>query len=556
MAIPLPNPALNSYANGEEGNETVFNRPVNETHANVLELAEVATRPNGLRPQANSPADNKVKVQPGTFVKSDGLRILSLAAETQSAAFPVVSAAGKVRYDLLQIKDDATLAIKSGTEVDAPGSPLTNHPDLDRDRQTIAIVKVDETAGVAIATADITDARELLSKVGPLLAHPVSQHSDITANGAAAIIGAQAAGATSQNRLATLKDFGLLGQNKIVNGNFDFWQRGNSFNPLNSGNYGPDRFKWVKIGSGGGVIRFDRDPSVPLVGADAIRSADSLKVQVVTSDAGADQDRCYQVQQVIEGYNIADLSGGFVLSFWVKSSQVQGDPPLKYCVSFSNGGPDQSYVAEYTIDAAGEWEKKSIAVPAPPFGLGAWNFTNGSGLLVSWTLKAGLNYQNAAGAWVAGDKRATANQLDWMSVGGALFYLSQVKLEAGTYATPFGSRHIGVEQILCERYREQGSEQNSKVAVTAFTNEHVISFKTRKRTAPLLADVFAHFKTDPPTQSNLAQGYVIDAVTETGFRLKYSAVDGASGTVFGDVAIVSAAANDSDAGEWTADAEL
>ena len=173
-------------------------------------------------------------------------------------------------------------------------------------------------------------------------------------------------------------------------------------------------------------------------------------IDCTTIDASiASGDFCI-IQQRIEGYNFHVVAQReFTLSFWVKATK-----PGIYCISVSNSGADRSFVAEYTIDVADTWEYKTITVSASP-SAGTWDYTNGSGLHVNFTLAAGTSLHTTAGVWQTGDFLATVNQVNACDNVANNFRLSMVKIEPGSTATEFVPRSIALTTELCKRYFEK-----------------------------------------------------------------------------------------------------
>ena len=114
----------------------------------------------------------------------------------------------------------------------------------------------------------------------------------------------------------------------------------------------------------------------------------------------------------------------------------------------------------YTINSANTWEKKTITFTLDASS-GTWDFTNGVGLQIRWTLAAGSNYQTATdGVWGTA-LYATANQVNGLDSSDNYFLLTGVQLEKGSAATPFEYRHFAEELALCQRYFEKSYEQST-----------------------------------------------------------------------------------------------
>jgi hypothetical protein len=233
-------------------------------------------------------------------------------------------------------------------------------------------------------------------------------------------------------------------RNKIINGKMDIAQRGTNFPAIAGGTYSLDR--WIQSNGTTAVLTISQQADAP----SSNEFQNSLRITVTptadTSIAAGEQAR---MVQFIEGYNARDLIGKtFTLSFWVRSSKTG-----IHCVGFRNGGAvDRSYVTEYTISAANTWEYKTITVIGGLITAGTWNWTNGIGLEVCWTLASGTTTQTTANAWQTGSYTATANQVNCLDTVGNIFAITGVQLEVGSVATPFEHRPVNVELALCQRY--------------------------------------------------------------------------------------------------------
>ena len=232
-------------------------------------------------------------------------------------------------------------------------------------------------------------------------------------------------------------------RNKIINGKMDIAQRGTSFTGVTTPIYTLDRWTVGSIASSA-VFTASQQADAPSNN----EFQNSLHMTVTTADTSIAAGDYSVIGQRIEGFNSRDLIGRtFTLSFWAKSSKTG-----VHCVSFANTGSDRSYVAEYTINSANTWEKKTVTVAGGLPTAGTWDWTNGIGLRVQFALTAGSTFQGAAGSWLTGNFFATANQVNCLDAIGNVFAITGVQLEIGASATPFEHRPISNELELCKRY--------------------------------------------------------------------------------------------------------
>jgi hypothetical protein len=234
-------------------------------------------------------------------------------------------------------------------------------------------------------------------------------------------------------------------KNLIINGNMDMTQRGQTFAAIGTNAYSLDR--WIHVSNTGAVATVSYQTDVP--SSNEFQS--SLRFAVTTADTSIAAGEVQYVAQFIEGLNCRHLVGQpFTLSFWARSSKTG-----VHCVSFRNSGFDRSYVAEYTINVANTWEKKTITVPAGLITAGTWDWGQGAGLRVNFALAVGSSSQTTAGAWQTGNFIGTANQVNCLDTAGNIFAITGVQLELGSQATAFEHLSFALQLMLCQRYYEK-----------------------------------------------------------------------------------------------------
>ena len=234
-------------------------------------------------------------------------------------------------------------------------------------------------------------------------------------------------------------------KNRIINGAMVINQRGVSVtaNTSTSGTYITDRFREV-VTSGTGVFTVAQDTSAPA------GFVNSLKATVTTAYTVTGTDR-YEISQLVEGYNIADLGWGtanaktVTLSFWVQSSLTG-----TFGGVIQNANADYNYPFTYTISSANTWTQVSVTAIGPTSG--TWATDNTQGLKVTWSLGCGSTRLGTAGAWSSTRYEGATGQTQVIATNGATFYITGVQLEVGSSATGFEYRMYGTELANCQRY--------------------------------------------------------------------------------------------------------
>ncbi len=237
-------------------------------------------------------------------------------------------------------------------------------------------------------------------------------------------------------------------KNAVINGDFNIWQRGVSFVSVVDQQYTADR--WLYAKSGAMVHDISRSTDVPTVAQAGRVFNYSLLIDCQTIDSSISATDFCVIEQRIEGYNFLPIAQRpLTLSFWVKATKIG-----IHCAYIKNTGGDKAYVAEFTINASDTWEFKTINFPATP-SAGTWNYTNGIGLFVGFTLACGSNLQTIAGAWQNNGAIGSSNQVNACDSASNNFRICGVQLESGSIATDFEQRSINHELTLCQRYYEK-----------------------------------------------------------------------------------------------------
>ncbi|MNV14917.1 hypothetical protein D3C71_1056160 [compost metagenome] len=312
---------------------------------------------------------------------------------------------------------------------------------------------------------------------------------------------------------------GPLGnRNKVINGDFQVWQRGTSIGPVvaATGNpYTADQWKVFATGSTSVTV------TQQTAGTDYGQSRVGAYTGRITSNASAspaagDRNR---LSQRIEGTTVlpfglgAIWGGTMTLSFWVKASIV-GD----YSVAFLNGGSPsfRSYVTTFSVTAAGGWERKTLTVPVDQSAIANWARDEALGLEVAFDLGSGTTFEGARDVWQSGELTRFTGTVRLVGTNAATFELSQVQLEMGPEATSFDQRTAQQELAACQRYFEIARPTVYGIATAAAQQgSAVLPYAVQKRAAPNILAPFGvnNVNSTSTTIGNTLiprQSYIID----------------------------------------------
>jgi len=230
----------------------------------------------------------------------------------------------------------------------------------------------------------------------------------------------------------------------------------------------------------------------------------------------------FVLEQVVEGYNIADLAWGtasaspVTLLFWVRSSLTG-----TFGGSLSNSARDRSYPFSYTISAADTWEQKSVTIAGDT--TGTWLTDSGKGIEVCFSLGSGSTYSGTANTWAAADYRSATGATSVVGTNGATFYITGVQLEKGSTATSFDYRPYGTELDLCMRYYYKTVPITSGRFGVGFTSGTTV------------ADILVNFPTTMRSEPT--------ALEQSGTAANYVLVHGATSTASSAVPVFQGATN-------------
>ena len=280
------------------------------------------------------------------------------------------------------------------------------------------------------------------------------------------------------------------GANKIINGDMAIDQRNAGASvTISTSQYLLDRYYFINSVSSKLAAQQNKNSVAPPAGFTNYIGFTSLSSYSV----GAAE--YFLLNQAIEGLNCTDLNWGtanakaVTISFWVYSSLTG-----TFGGSINNSASNRSYPFTYTISSANTWEQKSVTIAGDTSG--TWLTTIGVGLWLRLGLGVGSTYSGTAGSWSGSTYFSATGATSVVGTNGANWYITGVKLEVGSIATPFVPDDYAVSLGKCQRYYEKSFPISTAPAGglaslintgSAFVNGALmtyIAFKVTKRAAP------------------------------------------------------------------------
>jgi len=249
------------------------------------------------------------------------------------------------------------------------------------------------------------------------------------------------------------------GKNLLINGSMAIAQRASQ---TSVGNADGDRtacdmWKVQKRGSPQGRVTATQtaDTNMNLNGHEY-----TCKLDCTTAEGAVASTEAHTLSQAIEGHNLQGLKFGtanaeaVTLSFWFSSPKTG-----IHCASLYLSDTGYNQVKEFTIASTNTWEYFSLTFSANTSN--KINNDTGSGMIVSFALTAGSNFQVSANAWASGEDFATSNQQNLLDNTSNNVSLAGVQLEIGSVATSFAYEDYGTTLDKCRRYYQAIEGQNA-----------------------------------------------------------------------------------------------
>ncbi len=263
-------------------------------------------------------------------------------------------------------------------------------------------------------------------------------------------------------------------ENRIINGAFDFWQRGTSFT---ASAYGADR--WIN-GVNGGTVTQSRQ---------AFSAGDTLGSNNPTyflrqSVSGQSLASHYgKVEHAIEG--VRSYAGQTVtLLGWARRSSGSGNMAVEPIQYFGSGGSPSSvlYLSPQTVTLTGSWAAFAVTIAVPSISGKTLGTNNNDFLAISFWTSGGSDYN------------ARTNSLGLQTIGVDLW---GIHIKQGTHtvaaADLYRQPELGPELARCYRYYQRMVADSLYTSfgvgmgATATQAQIYVNFLGTMRAAPSLA---------------------------------------------------------------------
>lgn len=219
------------------------------------------------------------------------------------------------------------------------------------------------------------------------------------------------------------------GRNKIINGNFDVWQRGTSFT---TSGYSADRWRSAY---GGGTTAVCSQQSFTL-GQTSVPNNPQYYIRIVTTTDSSADARANLTQKI---ENVRTFQGQTVtVSFWAKADAVK-NIAVEPRQDFGTGGSPSSAVdiTPQKFALSTNWTKYTKTFTIPSIASKTLGTDNNDFLQFSFWLDAGSDYDS---------------RTDTLGNQSGTFEFSQVQIEQGSSATDFEYKSLGEIIRDCKRY--------------------------------------------------------------------------------------------------------
>ena len=240
-------------------------------------------------------------------------------------------------------------------------------------------------------------------------------------------------------------------RNRIINGQFDIWQRETSFSPLND-LYTADRWITVNQSSGFGAITWNVNRVSFSFGQILVPEQPEFYLNYQGFTVGGTGNEAFNIHQRLEGSET--LAGKTVTVSFYAMGNPNGTVHLNIAQGFENPavGPEPPVEQQsVAINLTNTFQRFVVQFNLPPV---TGKVTSGVHTLrLRWWTQTGPNY--TAAAPTVGPFINNGNPFTYSGV----MSLANVQLEEGALVSEFEKKLPGDELIRCQRYYQKSYQQ-------------------------------------------------------------------------------------------------
>jgi hypothetical protein len=255
-------------------------------------------------------------------------------------------------------------------------------------------------------------------------------------------------------------------RNKIINGNFDIWQRGTSLGSGTGARYLADR--WT---NGSTTVAYTPSQQAFTVGQPDVPNEPKFFHRTIVA-AGGNTGSNATLHQHIE--SVRTFAGKTVtLSFYAKTPTAPEKVAIEFYQYFGTGGSSAVSIPAGLFNLTSSWQKFTVTVNIPSISTKIIGGSDDDYLTVYFWFDAGSDF--GARASSLGNQSGT-------------FDIAQVQIEEGSVATPFELRPIGTELALCQRYYQyySGYITNAGYTSSGTSQIYTIFLPVEMRAIPII----------------------------------------------------------------------
>ena len=329
------------------------------------------------------------------------------------------------------------------------GAVLGNPLAINRATSVATFMTLPSFPGGSNGQALTTNGAGALSWAGPY-ALPASVPNPSTtlplADGTAAV-----GTATTYARADHVHPVVYMGDNRIINGDMRIDQRNNGASGTANGVYTVDRWYFNCSASTYGSWGQNLNAIATPVGFPYYLGFTSSSAHTI---AAGDYT---QFNQAFEADAVSDFAFGtanarsVTLSFWVYSSKTG-----TFSGGIQNYAGTRSYPFSYSIPTANTWTFITVTIPGDT--AGTWVMSgNGGALVVIFDIGTGTTHRGPANVWASANYGGVTGAQSIINTNAATWYVTGVKLEVGSIATPFNRQSLAKSMADCQRYYQSHS---------------------------------------------------------------------------------------------------